>query len=370
VKSKLYTLCWLALGMNALYTAFSQQAPPAKLSHITSSQAHAEKDDATLTNQKIIGLVRLNVGTGVIMNAIKSKPGRYSLDPKGLIQLTGAGVPAAVIEAMQAKENAGPATIRTLPSQPQVRATSAWVTSTTTDKFEGTRTVLADRIFAVGSDAFMRVDASCTNGVMEPFILTLYLQYLSARGSHIDFVQSKHETVQKIFRDRFSDSSTMTPQGGGNYVNMHVLVDGTKRLAPEADSSGTPITALFAFDGGLLDNHMISAHAIAANEIQIDTPLDNGDVATVKIEPREASFRQFASSCEAAFPGPRPIDPDAKTVKQYMDEGNKYLSHKDYDNAIRSYEAAVALAPDDPDPPQYLTAARNLKKWHLSGEMH
>ena len=160
---KLSKVCCLVLGMNAFSAAFSQDAASTKTSHRTASQAHAETDDGTLTNQAIIGMVRSKVGTGVIINAIKASPGRYSLDPKSLIQLSTAGVPEAVIEAMQAEAGPGATPAGTSHAHSQAQATSTWVGSTKINKLDGTKAVEASKTVSVESGGSIHVTATCQN---------------------------------------------------------------------------------------------------------------------------------------------------------------------------------------------------------------
>jgi tetratricopeptide (TPR) repeat protein len=283
----LYTICCLVLGMNALHSAFSQNSVPAKPSRQTTSQAHAQTDDAPLTNQAIIGMVRSKVGTGVIINSIKASPGRYSLDPKSLIQLSAAGVPEAVIEAMQAEAGAGATTASTSHSHSPVQATSTWVGSTKINKLDGTKAVEASRSFSVESGGLIHVTATCQNdpsmmainampGQMaaklgsaiaaytgakteaapppenpnpaDPRSLSLSVQYVPARGSKVGLSVVTDPLTYKINENAFSNTATATPQsGGGRYVPMRVTVDGAGRSDVRAGSSGTPVRASFSF---------------------------------------------------------------------------------------------------------------------------
>lgn len=340
--------------------ALPQDDAATKSSRSTAHQARAESDDGTLTNQTIIGMVQSKVGAGVIINAIRKSPGRYSLSPKSLIQLSAAGVPSEVIEAMQTRAEADPTTASASASVPQIQATSAWVTSLFVNKFDDVKTFQASRIFAVDSGALMSVNVTCgknpffsdmVKGLWEP-VLSVYFRYLPARGSHVDFYENAHPIALKVSPDAFTDDATLTQQGGGTYVRMRALVNGTKKLDLEASSSGKPITAHLYFDSFF--------DVIAANEIQIEMPLNNGDAPVVKIEPQEATFREFALSCKAAYPPPKP-PPPLVIAKDYVEEGNKLLNSRQYYDAIKSFEAALAIDRNTPGAGEQLAAACNLR---------
>ena len=63
--------------------------------------AQSASAQKTLTNDSIVRMSKAHLSTDVILNAIRTTPGKYSLDADDLITLKMAGVPDAVIAAMQ-----------------------------------------------------------------------------------------------------------------------------------------------------------------------------------------------------------------------------------------------------------------------------
>ena len=58
---------------------------------------------APLTNASIIKMVKSGLDNDIVTTTIDASPGKYDVTPDALIALKSAGVPAAVIKAMQAK---------------------------------------------------------------------------------------------------------------------------------------------------------------------------------------------------------------------------------------------------------------------------
>jgi hypothetical protein len=63
--------------------------------------AQSASAQKTLTNDSIVRMSKAHLSTDVILNAIRTTPGKYSLDADDLITLKTAGVPDVVIAAMQ-----------------------------------------------------------------------------------------------------------------------------------------------------------------------------------------------------------------------------------------------------------------------------
>jgi hypothetical protein len=104
--SKFSKLCTLLIGLIAssiLVLAGTGAANSAQSSPPSNRPLQANSETDVLDNDAIIKMVQAKLSVTVIKNAIRDNPGRYSLTPNSLIRLNSAGVPEAVIEAMQTK---------------------------------------------------------------------------------------------------------------------------------------------------------------------------------------------------------------------------------------------------------------------------
>lgn len=61
---------------------------------------------AAIGNDEVVKMVKAGLSAEVVVGAIQSAPGNYIVTPDALIALANAGVPAAVIQAMQGKSKA------------------------------------------------------------------------------------------------------------------------------------------------------------------------------------------------------------------------------------------------------------------------
>lgn len=117
----------IVFGLLALPCAYRAQG--------AQSLPQAQADAEVMDNDLVIRMVKEKMSAGVIVNAIRTNPGHYSLTPNSLLRLNTAGVPAAVIEAMQAKAASAPAIHNPSAAAP---ATSQWVTATRNDPMPAT----------------------------------------------------------------------------------------------------------------------------------------------------------------------------------------------------------------------------------------
>jgi hypothetical protein len=70
-----------------------------------------------LTNQSVVELTRAHLGTAVIVQQVRSLPGRYALSTRDLVKLKQAGVADEVILAMQQKAAEGTQAPRSEPAR-------------------------------------------------------------------------------------------------------------------------------------------------------------------------------------------------------------------------------------------------------------
>jgi serine/threonine-protein kinase len=80
--------------------------------------APAAPRDAALTNQDVLDLAAAKVPAPIIIGHIQSQPNQFDLSTAAIIRLTQAGVPAAVIEAMQHPKGAVAAAVASVPNAP------------------------------------------------------------------------------------------------------------------------------------------------------------------------------------------------------------------------------------------------------------
>src|SRR5437899_2522520 len=57
----------------------------------------------TLTNESVVKMVKSGLGENLIMSMIQGQPGKYSLNPDGLVKLKEAGISEKILAAMAAK---------------------------------------------------------------------------------------------------------------------------------------------------------------------------------------------------------------------------------------------------------------------------
>src|SRR5664279_3514512 len=116
----------LLAGMSSLLV--SQTNPTSKTSQ-NRKQVPANSSTEILGNEDVVQMMRNKLNINVILNAIRDSQGHYSVTPSSLIRLNAAGVPAAVIEAMQAKAAAASTKITGIAAASGCSYLSEWVTT-------------------------------------------------------------------------------------------------------------------------------------------------------------------------------------------------------------------------------------------------
>jgi hypothetical protein len=326
----------------------------------------AQTDSETMDNDLVIRMVREKMSTSVIVNAIRTNPGHYSLTPNGLLHLNAAGVPAAVIEAMQARAGSAPAIASAV-----APATSQWITANRNDPMTGDLSVEATRAFPLSGGASVNVTASChidalakaygdapaaqarmwqglLNAVatnddapqlkapenhVDARTLELSFQYLPAPGSNVSVHLSP--TAQTV--TSYGNSNVGVASPSSYCAVMRVMVDDAGRSGVGSGICNLPNRASVSFLAarqrdlvgagmqrgdddspagklaGALMNGISDAtdtsvalmqNALAAQQIRVELPLDDGNTALIAVHPQESSFLQFTAACLAAFPAP------------------------------------------------------------------
>lgn len=166
----------------------------------------------------------------------------------------------------------------------------------------------------------------------------LRFQYLPAPGSNVSLQLSR--TAQTV--TRYGNSNVGVASAPSYCAVMRVMVDDAGRSGVGSDTCNIPNRASVNFlavrqrdllgaampagdddspAGKLLGGFMntiadstdtsIAAmqDALAAQQIRVELPLDDGNTALIAVHPQESSFRQFTKACLAAFPTPPKQEP-------------------------------------------------------------
>ena len=307
-----------------------------------------------LNNATIVKMVKAGVPEEVIVEMIRTRPGRYSLSPDNVIDLKKQGVPGAALTEMLNKDStpAGPSaaapsaappsfaepTQQALPSPP----TGIWRIEYGQDQMSGAARVYASRTYPLDDQSgVFRVEAVCQPKVFLNLGMSLSSgrkivlketavdrQSSTGAGStpvttHENCVLMRLRIGDALVKDVTSDSC-----GAGNFASIGFrgqigdimnTAQGQKEMAGLGSVVPQGLSGLF---GQFADMAMNMAAPIAdsmesslgvgrmndvfaARSIRIELPLTDGSFPVLEIDPQEPSFQFFASDCGEPIVDPR-----------------------------------------------------------------
>jgi len=268
------------------------------------SFANAQPDNSreTLTNAAVVKMVQAHFGADIIIEHIRTHPGKFDLDTDALIRLKQLGVPDKVISAMQARSGASTASAissaaaKTPSSDVCGGNAGKWVQQTANRGLNGSQQqLLLCEPFNGGRD-HAEVTVTCSVD------LTFQLSY---------FPDNKDVTLALS-----APSSTVTSIGGstlGMATATGQVTPNARRVQLRYKMDNLPIVTItpiaeytnavkFTFGGDPKSNPMMAlgttkAEVYKARDLRIELPLSNGETPVINIKPQDPSFLKFTSLC-------------------------------------------------------------------------
>jgi hypothetical protein len=128
----------------------------------------AQDPPEVLSNDSVLKMVKAGLPESLIVEMVRSHPGKYSLTSNRLIELKQAGVPAGVLLAMMNLTASGTqppispsSTPVSIPSRQTISSDREWVIRSVADKMTNQPRIEAETVFAVEGGAKVRATSSC-----------------------------------------------------------------------------------------------------------------------------------------------------------------------------------------------------------------
>jgi hypothetical protein len=298
----------------------TQSSGPNALQNTQTGSQHSEGSEA-LTNADVIRMVRAHLSVDIILEQIRSHRANFSLTTDSLIKLKEAGVPDAVIFAMQTKAgdstgihaaHSGKESSDSPPAEPHPDVEEGkWNIRTKEDPITQEKTrvgVMARMVEDNGRRGKAEVTAICDD---KPNTLEFRVAYFPEFSGDVNLMQSSWATVYNtLYRDRgvhdpregilvdtIFGNSNETPPGQKLYVRFNVRID--SYVLNLTSTSNYQNQLQFKFSDG--DNKTLGGTSIAYNAkaIRVQIPLSNGDTPAIDIDPQDPSFKEYAAGCSA-----------------------------------------------------------------------
>ena len=301
------------------------------------AQERPANSEEILTNEAIVEMVKSGLGTNLIVQAIETHPGKYSLSYTDLISLKRQGVPETVISAMLSKQRAAAT------EAPANMAEGGWDVRDVPDRMTDRKSfeaVMSQSVVGTEQKGELQVQAKC-NAERVDFLIA----FLPASDSRIGFKQN-------WYGDTFVPGGILglavaTLRHQKPWVEMRVRIDKDPPIAVSSESdytnyAGVGFTrssvqrAMAAVDAppGDFNKQILNFaglyaafksagtidQAFKAHSILVELTLANDEKSILEIKPQEPSFQKFVSRCNAEFPATRAPAPPGPQFSGTVDE--------------------------------------------------
>lgn len=294
----------------------------------------AQEPQETLTNEAVVKMVQSHLGAEVIVEAIRSAHGNYSLTSASLIRLRQQGVPDNVIAAMQAKQSgARPSAPRT--TSPPVDTspnTSAIIhgkwdiwpkVDPITDKHY-VEAVITEDVEDNGRHGDAQVIATCDSQSLDFRII-----YSGQKFKQNENAISKPRVYMRV---RLDQGEAFSVGSASDHPNEAFV-----RFVHE---SHDPVTVLSNLGAALSP-----IRAVYANLIRVELPLDNGDAPILEIRPQDPTLKKFLNGCD--FEDDSAMRPSLHTLTNRTYAGTVEGFASELPGFIQRATNAIGLRPED-----------------------
>ena len=231
----------------------------------TSAMQAQQNAEEVLTNQSVVKMVKKGLSATVVVDMIRTHPGRYQLSTEDVIELKGEGVPASVLSAMIDKGRqpaASPSRPEIFPNTCNPGAEGIWSFKPKSDPLTGKPSVVAWTNYGAGDGAYTCVRAECYRGEdpvselragqellggmilkaggaanqspppappkggpqLDTRAMSFQFTYVPRRGSAISLRKERVPVEADVHKGWFGTDETITTRGGGTCPYLGVRV--------------------------------------------------------------------------------------------------------------------------------------------------